>query len=83
MPQFKNRQCKTDNLYFDTFSYRKEKTETTENSNTMLKLYKLTENQLHYWETWDKEEKTAIIHWGIVGQRGQDNEVKKRTFLKF
>ena len=36
----------------------------------MLKLYKLIDNQLHYWETWDKDEKTAIVHWGIVGQTG-------------
>lgn len=38
----------------------------------MLKLYKLIGNQLYYWETWDKDEKTAIVHWDIVRQRGQD-----------
>jgi len=35
---------------------------TEEISNNMLKLYKLTNNQLHYWETWEKDEKTAIVH---------------------
>jgi hypothetical protein len=42
----------------------------------MLKLYKRIDNQLQYWETWDKDEKTAIVHWGIVGQCGQTSEVK-------
>ena len=56
---------------------------TTENSYTMLKLYKLTDNQLHYWETWDKDEKTATIHWGMVGQRGEDKEVKGGLFSNF
>ncbi len=49
----------------------------------MLKLYKLTDNQLHYWETWDKDEKTAVVHWGVVGQRGQDKEVKNGLFSNF
>ena len=38
----------------------------------MLKLYRLKDNQLWYWETWDKDEKTAIVHWGIVGEQGQN-----------
>lgn len=46
----------------------------------MLKLYKLIDNKLHYWETWENDDKTAIIHWGIVGQRGQDKEVKGGLF---
>ena len=33
----------------------------------MIKLYKPIENKLHYWETWDKDEKTAMIHWGLLG----------------
>jgi predicted DNA-binding WGR domain protein len=56
---------------------------TTENSISMLKLYKLIDNQLHYWETWDKDEKTAIVHWGIVGQRGEDKEIKSGLFSNF
>lgn len=46
----------------------------------MLKLYKKIDNQLHYWETWQKDKKTTIVHWGIVGQRGQDKEVKSGLF---
>src|SRR5690606_24821938 len=45
--------------------------------------YQVFDNQLNYWETWDKDEKTAIIHWGIVGQRGQDKEVKSGLFSNF
>ena len=69
--------CATDNS--------KEKTNltTTENPNNMIKLYKLIDNQLNYWETWDKDDKTAIIHWGLVGQRGQDKEIKGGLFTNF
>jgi hypothetical protein len=49
----------------------------------MLKLYKLIDNQLHYWETWDKDDKTAIVHWGLVGQRGENKEVKGGLFSNF
>lgn len=49
----------------------------------MLKLYKLIDNQLHYWETWDKDEQTAIVHWGIVGETGQYKEVKNGFFSNF
>ncbi len=49
----------------------------------MLKLYKRFDNQLHYWETWEKDEKTAIIHWGLVGLRGQDKEIKGGLFSSF
>ena len=49
----------------------------------MLKLYKNVDNQLHYWETWDKDGQSAIIHWGIVGQQGQDKEVKGGLFSNF
>jgi predicted DNA-binding WGR domain protein len=60
-----------------------DKTKTPEKTNNMLKLYKLIDNQLNYWETWDKDDKTAIVHWGIVGQRGQDKEVKGGLFSNF
>lgn len=49
----------------------------------MLKLYRLKDNQLWYWETWDKDEKTAIVHWGIVGEQGQNKELKDGLFSSF
>lgn len=42
----------------------------------MLKLYKLIENQLHYWEFWEQDKNSGIIHHGIVGDRGDHREVK-------
>ena len=42
----------------------------------MIKLYKKIDNKLHYWETWDKDAKTGIVHWGEVGSQGQDKEIK-------
>ncbi len=49
----------------------------------MLKLYKQVDNKILYWETWDKNEKSGIVHWGIVGQRGQDKEIKSGLFSNF
>ncbi|SHM84080.1 WGR domain-containing protein [Flavobacterium saccharophilum] len=49
----------------------------------MFKLYKVRDNQLYYWETWNKDEKTAIFHWGKVGERGENKEVKGNFFSNF
>jgi len=49
----------------------------------MLKLYKRVDNEILYWETWDKDEKTGVVHWGIVGQRGQDKEITSGLFSNF
>jgi len=49
----------------------------------MLKLYKQIDNQLHYWETWDTDQKAAMVHWGVVGTRGQEKEVKSGLFSSF
>jgi predicted DNA-binding WGR domain protein len=49
----------------------------------MLKLYKAIDNQLNYWETWEQDAKTAVIHWGIVGHRGQNKEIKSGLLSNF
>ena len=49
----------------------------------MLKLYKNIDNNIHYWETWDKDNKTGIVHWGMVGERGVNKEVKSGLFSNF
>jgi hypothetical protein len=49
----------------------------------MLKLYKEINNELHYWETWDKDKSTGIVHKGIVGTKGNFREVKSRFFTSF
>ena len=52
-------------------------------SDFMLKLYKNINGELHYWETWNSDDKTAIIHWGKVGQKGKDKEVKNELSSTF
>lgn len=49
----------------------------------MIKLYKIIDNRLHYWETWDEDDKMAIVHWGVVGDRGQIKEIKGGLFSNF
>ncbi len=49
----------------------------------MLKLYKNNRGTLHYWETWDIDNTSALIHWGIVGERGQDKEVYSKPSENF
>jgi predicted DNA-binding WGR domain protein len=55
----------------------------TEQTNQMVKLYKQIDNQLYYWETWDNDDNSATVHWGVVGQRGQGKEVKSGLFSDF
>jgi len=52
----------------------------TDKTDFMLKLYKNVDGQLYYWETWNSDKRTAFIHWGIVGERGQDKELKSGLF---
>jgi len=49
----------------------------------MLKLYKDIDGTMNYWETWDKDEKTGIIHWGAVGEKGQNQEIKSSLLTNF
>ena len=42
----------------------------------MIKLYKKVDGKWHYWETWESDEEAAIMHWGMVGDKGQVKEVK-------
>jgi len=49
----------------------------------MIKLYNSINNKLYYWETWETEEKSAIIHWGLAGEEGDYKEVKGNLFSSF
>ncbi len=49
----------------------------------MLKLYKKIDNELYYWETWDKNEIIGIVHWGKVGEIGKDKEIKSSKEISF
>ena len=50
----------------------------------LLKLYKKTTDGLCYWETWNNDDKTAAIHWGILGSYGEQRPVTTEniTILK-
>jgi hypothetical protein len=37
----------------------------------MEKLYKSVNGVLNYWEAFDKDKNSVIVHWGIVGEKGQ------------
>ncbi|WP_121811416.1 hypothetical protein [Mucilaginibacter kameinonensis] len=49
----------------------------------MLKLYRKDAEIINYWETWDKDDKTGLIHWGIVGEVGQSEEIKSGLLSNF
>ncbi len=55
----------------------------SEKTDFLLKLYKNINGELHYWETWNNDDKTAIVHWGEVGQKGKNKEVKSGLFSDF
>jgi hypothetical protein len=48
----------------------------------MLKLYKLTDSVKEYWETWDNEDGSHIVHWGEIGTKGNSKTVKDSIFKK-
>lgn len=45
----------------------------------MLKLYKEIEGVLNYWEAWPDGD-VVVVHWGVVGQRGQARRHKPDLF---
>jgi len=49
----------------------------------MLKLYKNIDQKLHYWETWDKDESTGVVHWGMVGNKGESDEIRSGYLSSF
>jgi hypothetical protein len=49
----------------------------------MLKLYKDIDGKLRYWETWDKDQQTGIVHRGAVGDKGEIEEIKSSLLSNF
>jgi hypothetical protein len=41
----------------------------------MIKLYKRSEDQIHYWEAWEDGNK-IVFHWGVLGERGETRKVR-------
>ncbi len=46
----------------------------------MLKLYRFTEDNKEYWETWDNGEGTHEVHWGLLGTRGESKSIRSSLF---
>jgi hypothetical protein len=47
----------------------------------LFKLYKKTESGLLYWETWNTDDKNAIVHWGSLGNYGGHRSVSTTDLL--
>ena len=50
---------------------------TDEEGNVFIKLYKEKNSVVRYWETWNTNERSAVIHWGELGKRGEDIGISK------
>lgn len=48
-----------------------------------MKLYKKQEGILHYWQTWNKTQKSGTIHWGVVGERGSTEKISASSQIKY
>lgn len=42
----------------------------------MLKLYKKVDGVTIYWETWDINSDSGVVHWGQLGQQGESKIIK-------
>lgn len=47
----------------------------------MLKLYRLSNDILEYWETWEESHGKHRVHWGLLGTVG-DSKIVASTFLR-
>ena len=48
----------------------------------MLKLYNLDVRPPRYWETWDNDDSSHTVHWGVLGQTGESKTVKSSLLKK-
>jgi len=49
----------------------------------ILKLNRNRDGVIDYWETWDNDDKSATVHWGQLGQRGENKIVKSELLSSF
>jgi predicted DNA-binding WGR domain protein len=47
------------------------------NGEILLKLYKTVNNETLYWETWNIDKTNAVVHWGKLGNTGENIDIKK------
>ena len=48
----------------------------------MLKLYRFTGASKEYWETWDDGKGTHMVHWGMLGTRGDTKTITSTSLRK-
>lgn len=46
----------------------------------MLKLYRTSEGFMEYWETWERDSGSQLVHWGKLGTRGETKTVVSGIF---
>jgi hypothetical protein len=46
----------------------------------VLKLYRLSDGQADYWETWQDPSGDHIIHWGELGTEGENKTIPRGLF---
>jgi hypothetical protein len=39
--------------------------------NYIMKLYRKSIDKFEYWETWEKDENSSVVHFGLVGEKGE------------
>jgi hypothetical protein len=42
----------------------------------MLKLYRFSDSQKEYWEAWEAPSGDLIVHWGVLGTRGDSMRLR-------
>jgi predicted DNA-binding WGR domain protein len=47
------------------------------NGEIMLKLYKSVNNEMLYWETWNTAKSNVVVHWGKLGDIGENKAIHK------
>jgi len=45
----------------------------------MLKLYRFSDSTKEYWEAWESPTGNLIVHWGVLGTRGDSKRLKPET----
>jgi hypothetical protein len=47
-----------------------------------IKLYKISDTKEEiYWETWNTNKKSALIHWGTIGERGTSEKISALSIV--
>jgi hypothetical protein len=46
----------------------------------MKKLYKFTDSKKEYWQTWDRQNGSHIVHWGILGTEGESKVIEENIY---